>query len=184
MASGGFLPDKLLGIRDGFRRFFTDGLALSVSVSVTPRAQGDEQSTLPHSDQEILDLARAKALELKARESEHLFIAASEAGLLTLDIGGRPCTFVRSWTVILGFDDEAWGSSGSVQLPNRLISGLDGAEIPSAIPGTRRGGGLVAELTGQLETRRSATALATFQALATLCYGFMDRSYGGRGRAR
>jgi hypothetical protein len=69
---------------------------------------------------------------------------------------------------------EAWGASGSVQLPDRLVAGLDGAQIPFAVPGTRRAGGMISSLTGGLENRRRATAQSTFHALSTLFYGVLE----------
>jgi hypothetical protein len=70
---------------------------------------------------------------------------------------------------------ESWGSSGAIQLPVRLVAGLDTAQIPFAIPGTRKSGGITSSLTGGLETRRKNIALSTFHALATLFYGMMKR---------
>lgn len=174
VAGSGFLHDKLLGIRDGFCRFFGDCLAMSVPVSVVPHAQGAEISTLPMTDQETLELTRQKALALQASlDDPNPFVVASEAGLLTMSCGGESRTFVRSWTVILGLGDEAWGSSGSLQIPAKLLAGQ--GDVAAFIPGTRRGGGMVAELTGNLETRRSATQLATVHALSTLFYGLIER---------
>ena len=46
--------------------------------------------------------------------------------------------------------------------------------MPFAFPGTRRSGGMVSSLTGAVETRRSATALATFHAVSTLMYGRLE----------
>lgn len=178
-AGSGFLHDKLLGIRDGFCRFFGDCLELSVPVSVTPHAGDTEISTLPLSDQETLELARGKALALRAAlDDPSTFVVASEAGLLTMSAGEDSRTFVRSWTVVFGLDDEAWGSSGSLQIPTRLLQSGEAPEL--AVPGTRRGGGMVAELTGNLETRRTATCLATVHALSTLFYGLIERRPGRR----
>ena len=69
---------------------------------------------------------------------------------------------------------EAWGSSGSVQLPDRIVAGLDSAQIPFAIPGTRRGGGMIRSLTGGLETRRKAVATSTLHAISSLFYGVLE----------
>ena len=48
---------------------------------------------------------------------------------------------MRNWTVVRGLLGEAWGSSGSIQVPERIIAGLDSDQIPLAVPGTRRSGG-------------------------------------------
>ena len=73
---------------------------------------------------------------------------------------------------------EAWGSSGAVQLPERLVAGFDSDQIPFAVPGTRRSGGITSSLTGGLETRRRTIALSTFHALSTLFYGVLESRPG------
>ena len=175
VAVGGDLPDKLLGVRDGFLRYFRDGLEKSVPVAVVPRPQDEAHTPLPVSDADILTLARQRARQLDRLYGEAFaFHVGSEAGLLAFEADGQTHYFVRSWTVILGIGEETWGSSGSVQLPDRLIDGLDQDDLPFAVPGTRRSGGMVSSLTGALETRRSTTALATFNALSTLMYGRLE----------
>ena len=176
VAVGGDLPDKLLGVREGFLRYFHDGLEQSVPVSVSPRTQDEPRPTpLPLSDEEIVQMAQRRARKL---EEEHpglfTFYVGSEAGLATVRAGDQTRHLVRSWTVVRGLGDEAWGSSGSVQLPQSLIQGLDDAELPFAVPGRRRSGGMVSSLTGGVETRKSATALATFHAISTLMYGLLE----------
>lgn len=172
---GGDLPDKVLGVREGFLRYF-DELEGSPPVRVSPRRQeGEAQVPLPLSDEEILQLALERTRQLERRETtESVFYVGSEAGLATVRSGKETRHFVRTWTVVVGLGDEAWGSSGSVQLPERLIDGLDDAEIPFAIPGRRRHGGMVSSLTGGAEHRRSTTALATFHAVSSLMYGLTE----------
>ncbi len=184
VAVGGDLPDKLLGVRDGFVRYFHHGLEKSVPVSVMPQPQDEARTPLPIADEDILALARRRAHDLqRAHGNTFAFYAGSEAGLLLFEGDGQSRYFVRNWTVVLGLDEEAWGSSGSVQLPQRLIQGLDREDLPFAVPGTRRSGGMVSSLTGAVETRRSATALATFHALSTLMYGRLE-SHPHRRRVR
>ncbi len=184
VAVGGDLPDKLLGVRDGFVRYFHHGLERSVPVSVMPQPLDESRTPLPVSDADILALARRRALELKRLYRDAFtFHVGTEAGLLRFESDGLARYFVRSWAVVLGLDEETWGSSGSVQLPQRLIQGLDHEDLPFAVPGTRRSGGMVSSLTGALETRRSATALATFHALSTLMYGRLE-SHPHRRRIR
>ena len=81
---------------------------------------------------------------------------------------------MRSWTVIVGLTGEGWGASGSVEIPPRLIRDLEDHQIPFAIPGTRRKGGMTSSITGGLETRRSAVAMSTFHALSSVLYGLLE----------
>ncbi|MCP3962097.1 MAG: DUF84 family protein [bacterium] len=182
VAVGGDVPDKLLGVRDGFLRYFRDGLEKSVPVSVVPQTQDEALTPLPISDADILALARRRAGELSRLHGDSFaFYAGSEAGLLLFEADSQRRYFVRTWTTIVGLGEEAWGSSGSVQLPERLLEGLDHEDLPFAVPGTRRRGGMVSSLTGGVETRRGATALATFNAVSTLMYGRLE-SYPHRRR--
>lgn len=142
---------------------------------MVPQPQDESGIPLPLSDQDTLGLARQRARDLaEAQGDRYGFYVGTESGLLDLRVGDQLRYFVRSWTVVVGLGEEAWGSSGTVQLPNRLIEGLDGAEIPFAIPGRRRSGGMVSSLTGGKENRRSATALATFHAISSLMYGLIE----------
>lgn len=181
----GDLPDKLLGVRDGFLRYFRDGLERAVPVSVMPQPLDEARTPLPVSDADILSLARQRALELeRLHGGAFAFLVGSEAGLLAFEADDHTHYFVRNWTVVLGLGEETWGSSGSVQLPERLIGGLEREDLPFAFPGTRRSGGMVSSLTGGVETRRSATALATFHALSTLMYGRLESHPHRRRRRR
>ena len=191
VAVGSDLPDKLLGVRDGFVRYFHDGLHRPVPVSVVPQPQDEAHALLPLSDAETLALARSRAARLEeSLGAAFAFYVGSESGLLTSEDRGlepdgsaddEPRTFVCTWTVVRGLEDEAWGSSGAVQLPRHLIRGLDSEDLPFVIPGTRRSGGMVSSLTGGLESRRSATALATFHAVASIMYGLIESRMARRG---
>ncbi|MEE8277946.1 MAG: DUF84 family protein [Thermoanaerobaculia bacterium] len=164
-------PDKLLGIRDGFMRYFRQGLGRAVPVVVVPHDAAESRVGLPLSDEETVCLARHQALELRQRLGKaYHFYASAEGGLHSLELDDRIHYFVRSWTVILGPTGEAWGASGSVEIPGRLIEGFDDHQIPFAVPGTRRKGGMISSLTGGQESRRSAVALATFHALSSVFY--------------
>jgi non-canonical (house-cleaning) NTP pyrophosphatase len=175
VAVAGHTPDKLLGVRDGFLRFFHDGLDRTVSVAVVPQSVEEEPVGLLVSDEEVVREARKKALQLeeKLRGNYHFYIS-SEGGIESLDIDGTQRYLVRNWTVMRSPLGEAWGSSGAIQLPDRLVAGLDSAQIPFAVPGTRRSGGITSSLTGGLETRRKNIALSTFHALSTLFYGVLE----------
>jgi non-canonical (house-cleaning) NTP pyrophosphatase len=169
-------PEKLLGVRDGFVRYFQEGLQQAPSVAVVPQPVASEGLGLPPSDEEVMALAQdqVRALAASVGDAYH-FLVASEGGLDAVEVGGRLLYFVRNWTLVRSPVGEAWGASGSVQLPERLVGGGDGAGLPATVPGTRRAGGLMASLTGGLETRRRATALSTLNALSTLFYGIFER---------
>jgi len=167
--------DKLLGVRDGFLRYFHDGLDRAVSVAVVPQQVEEAPLGLPVSDEEVIELARKRVLELEQKlANTYHFYVASEGGLHSLDVDGRHYYFVRNWTVVRGLLGEAWGSSGSVQVPERIIAGLDSEQIPLAVPGTRRSGGMISSLTGGLETRRKAVSIATLHAISSLFYGVLE----------
>ncbi len=167
--------DKLFGIRDGFRRYFQDTLGRSVPVVVVPHEEAAERTRLPLSDEETIQLARRQAMELRQSLGDtYHFYAGAEGGLHSVELDDGAHYFVRSWCVILGIAGEAWGASGSVEIPQRLIAGLDDEQIPFAVPGTRRKGGMISSLTGGHETRRSAVALATFHALSSAFYDRLE----------
>ncbi|MEM8996726.1 MAG: DUF84 family protein [Acidobacteriota bacterium] len=162
-------PEKVLGIRDGFRRFMHDALDRELPLTLTTlRLDGAE---LPMSSGETLELARERAVFAGEASRRAAFAVGCEGGLSAETVGGDTRYFVLNWTVIRGLDDEAWGSSGALQLPQHLIDGRGGAEIPLSIPGTRRGGGMASSLTGGAETVRTAAKLATYHALCSLLYG-------------
>jgi non-canonical (house-cleaning) NTP pyrophosphatase len=168
-------PEKLLGVRDGFLRYFREGLGRSVSVAVVPQHDAAPPCGLPASDEEAMEIARRDVDRLAERLGDgYHFYVASEGGLDAVEVGGRLHHFVRNWTVVRSPMGEAWGASGAVQLPDRLVAGLDGAQIPFVVPGTRRAGGMISSLTGGLENRRRATAQSTLHALSTLFYGVLE----------
>lgn len=167
--------DKLLGIRDGFIRYFHEGLGRPIPIAVVAQESGEDASGLPLTHEETIALARAKAVGLRERLGDaYHFYAASEGGLHSMELDGRLHYFVQAWTVVLGLAGEAWGASGSVELPPRLIEGLDDQQIPFAIPGTRRKGGMTSSITGGLESRRQAVAASTLHALSTVLYGIIE----------
>jgi non-canonical (house-cleaning) NTP pyrophosphatase len=176
VAVAGTNSDALLGVRDAFVRFFHDGHDRTVSVAVVPQSVGDIPPIgLPFSDEETLRLARLRVRELEARlaDTYHFYIA-TEGGLSAIDLDGSTRYFVRNWTVVSGVLGEAWGSSGSVQIPDRIVKGLDQTQIELAVPGTRKSGGMLRSLTGGLETRRKAIAQSTLLAISSLFYGILE----------
>jgi non-canonical (house-cleaning) NTP pyrophosphatase len=177
VAVAGTSSDSLLGVRDAFIRFFHDGLDRTVSVAVVPQAVGEAPPIgLPYTDEETLRLAQQRVREMEKRlaDTYHFYIA-TEGGLCAIDVDGTMRYFVRNWTVVRGVLGEAWGSSGSVQIPDRIVTGLDQAQIEFAVPGTRRSGGMLRSLTGGLETRRKAIAQSTLLAISSLLYGILER---------
>jgi non-canonical (house-cleaning) NTP pyrophosphatase len=177
VAVAGNNSETLLGIRDAFLRFFHDGLDRTVSVVVVPQnVEGPPPTGLPVSDEETLERARSCVKDMESRAGgAYQFYMANEGGMHSLEVEGRTCWFVRNWTVVRSPLGEAWGSSGSVQLPERLIEGLDSAQVPFAVPGTRKSGGMIRSLTGGIETRRKAIATSALHALSTLFYGILER---------
>jgi non-canonical (house-cleaning) NTP pyrophosphatase len=175
VAVAGNNPETLLGIRDAFLRYFHDGLDKIVSVAVVPQPVEPPPIGLPVSDEETLGLARTYVREMEERLGDtYQFYMAAEGGIQALEVDGSLRYFIRNWAVVRTPLGEAWGSSGSVQLPDRLIAGLDSAQIPFAIPGTRRGGGMIRALTGGLETRRKAVSTSTLHAISTLFFGVLE----------
>lgn len=175
VAVAGTTSESLLGVRDAILRYFHDGLDRTVSVAVVPQAVADTPMGLPFSDEDTVRLARQRVQELQEKlgDTYHFYIA-TEAGLHSIEVDGKSLYFIRYWTVIRGTLGEAWGSSGSVQIPDRIVAGLDQTQIPFAVPGTRRSGGIIASLTGGLETRRKAITTATVHALSSFFYGVLE----------
>ncbi len=177
VAGGG--ADTLLGVRDAFRRYFHEGLERPVPVAVVPQEMPPRPTGLPVSDLEALETARRTARELEARlPGTYHFYLANEACIHSLEIEGQSRYFIRSWSVLVGVAGESCGSSGSIQLPQRLVESLEGVHAEVEIPGKRKSGGTIASLTGGLETRRSAVATATLHALSTLFYGILESRRG------
>jgi non-canonical (house-cleaning) NTP pyrophosphatase len=168
-------PDSLLGVRDAFVRYFHDGLDRTVSVAVVPQQVEEPPVGLLLSDEEILKLARRRVAEMEERlgDTYHFYIA-TEAGLDPIELDGTLRYFVRNWTVVKSPLGEAWGASGSVQLPDRIVAGLDTTQVPFAVPGTRRSGGILSSLTGGLETRRKGISQSTLYAISSLFYGVLE----------
>jgi non-canonical (house-cleaning) NTP pyrophosphatase len=186
VAVAGVHPDKLLGVRDAFRRYLYEGLDHPLPVAVVPQAEDDEPSGLELTDEATVEQARGKALRLEERlgTTYHFYVAA-EGGLHAVDAATGPHYFVRCWVTIVGVLGEAWGASGSIEIPERLLEGLDEGQLSYAVPGTRRSGGMISSLSGGLESRRLAVTEATIHALSTLFYGVLEsRSVRGGRPAR
>ena len=175
VAVAGNNPETLLGVRDAFLRYFHDGHDKIVSVSVVPHAVEPPPIGLPVSDEETLGLARSYVREMEERLGDsYQFYMAAEGGIQELEVDGSLRYFIRNWAVLRSPLGEAWGSSGSVQLPDRLVAGLDSEQVTFAVPGTRKSGGMISSLTGGLETRRKAIAVSTLHCISTLFYGVLE----------
>ncbi len=186
VAVAGSHPDKLLGVRDGFRRYLYEGLDRPLPVAVVGQAAADEPSSLELTDEATVEQARSKVVRLE-RElgSAYHFYAAAEGGLHAVEADDGLHYFVRCWVAIVGVLGEAWGGSGSLEIPRRLLEGLDKGQLSFAVPGTRRSGGMISSLSGGLESRRAAITEATVHAVSTLFYGVLEsRSIRGGGPAR
>ncbi len=175
----GSSADLLLGVREAFRRFFHDGLERPVPVAVVPHDLDSALRGLAQGDSEAIELARraARAVEERLPGTYHFYVA-TEFCVHPIDVEGRERWFVRGWSAVVGPGGEACGASGAVQLPDRLVEGLAGEQLAVAVPGTRRAGGTISSLTGGLETRRSAVALGTLNALSTLFFGVLESRPG------
>jgi non-canonical (house-cleaning) NTP pyrophosphatase len=186
VAVAGSNPDKLLGVRDGFRRYLYEGLDRPLPVAVVAQAGADEPSSLELTDEATVEQARFKAVRLEQQlGSAYHFYAAAEGGLHGVEAADGLHYFVRCWVAIVGVLGEAWGASGSVEIPRRLLEGLDEEQFSFAVPGTRRSGGMISSLSGGLESRRAAVTEATVHAMSTLFYGVLEsRSIRGGGPAR
>src|SRR6185295_10479819 len=166
----GHAADKLLGVRDGFLRFFQERHLREATVVVVPQMVPETALGLLTSDEAVLQLSRQRVREMEAKVgSDYHFFVATDGCAHTLEVDGDTRYFVRNWTVIRCALGEAWGSSGSVQLPMELVSRREG-ETGISFPGTRRRGGILSSLTEGMETRRSSVSQSTVHALSTLFY--------------
>lgn len=175
MAVAGTAPPQLLGVRDGFHRYFGEVAGRPVPVAVVPQPVEVVPSGLPVSDEEALERVRGRLDELERRVgSEYDFVVASDGGLHPIEIDGGLRFFIRCWAAVRCPLGEACGASGSIQLPEGLVTGFGPPGGPGSVPGTRRSGGMISALTGGAEDRRHATAEAAFHALSTLFYGVLS----------
>ena len=181
VAVAGSSPDELLGVREAFRRYFHDGLGRPVPVAVVPQEEERRLRGISGSDLEAIDTARTATASLAARLGEtYQFYVATDVAIQAIESGGTHRYFLRCWAVIQGPPGSGCGASGTLEIPGKLVEGVAPAELASALPGTRRSGGLIAALTGGLETRRSAVSLATLGALSTLFFGILESSHRPR----
>ena len=194
VAVRGHSPEKSLGVRDGFLRYLHDVLEKDPPLTVR-LLQLEGRPELPMTDSETLDAARDLVGIARQQEPGTLFIVACEEGLSEISAGrtsadrtsaGRTSAghsdirhVVQSWAVIdmLGSDEDAapiyeqaWGSSGGVQIPDSVLHAAGRPGHPLVFPSTRRGRGMVQAITGNAENRRTTSSQAVFLALCSLLY--------------
>lgn len=166
--------EQLLGVRDGFRRYFQRSMGPRPRVSVRSAAEAEETSTIWTSAETTLAAAHRQAASLRREvEDGRLFCIAAEEGLATVEVDGVGRSFVHCWTVVASPIGTACGGSGPVEIPERFTQSVD-RQGPVQVPGTRRRGGILGSLTGGLESRREAFSLATFHALSSLFFGLVE----------
>lgn len=167
------LPQEMLGVRDAFLRYFGRQAGRRVPIALVPHRLEEERLGLAASDEEAVARARRRARALRDRLGDaYHFHVAVEGTLDRIEVEGEERFFVRSWSVLTGLGGEAWGGSGSLEVPRRVLgAGLDSR---LAAPGKRRGGGLISSLTGGAANRRAAVAESTFHALCSLVYAVYD----------
>jgi len=168
-------PQKLLGVRDGFMRFTQQRLPNASAVVVIPQEVALAGPSLPLSDEETTSLVLNQAKNLREKMAgSYLFYVAAEGGLDTVETSERHLFLTRYWAAISCDLGHAVGSSSGLQLPDRIMEGLDQSAGPLSMPGGRRKGGMLGSLTAGATTQRAAVADATFNSLSTLFYGFLD----------
>ena len=178
-------PEHLLGVRDGFLRYFELGLRHALPVSVRAEPSVETGGSLAQSEENAIAVARARALDLRARlDDRYLFFVSSEVGLRSLSVDGETRSFVQCWTVVASRVGESWGASGGLQFPGLLVDARGESLDSMATLGTRRRGGLMSALTAGLESRRTAVGLSAFHGLAALLFGILHggESTGARRR--
>ncbi len=177
VVGGNRFPDKLLGIRDGFERIFSKRVGFQVNLSIQILKSQELPERIPMSEEELWCLTRDKVAAAEQSYLElHPFLMCVESGLIHRELFDKSFLLVKTVALVQGLGGEAIGSSGEMQLPEALVTDTQTLQSPSRLPGTRRAGGMIQSLTGGLETRRSHAAQATFNALATLCWGMLPSS--------
>jgi hypothetical protein len=175
VAVAGIGSGELLGVREGFRRFFHDAIDRPVPVAVVPQeVERTGGGLAPDEASAVLQARRSVCLLQQRVGSQYLFFVACEAGLQTLEVDSDLRHFIRVWTVVRGPMGEAWAGSGSLQTPADLWQEAGHGIAEVSVAGKRRRGGLLRDLSGGIESRRSAVALSTSLALSSLLRGYIE----------
>lgn len=164
--------ETLLGVREGLVRYFHKVLDRPVPVAVVPQETAEAPYGAASSDEEMIErcIDRARGLEARLGEAYEFYLGVVE-GLESVRVEDRTRHFVRTWAVIRGQGSQASGASGSFEVPAQMLEeGLAEPDGRRTLAGMRRRRGLVSSLSGDLESRRSAVATATFNAVASLFF--------------
>ncbi len=159
-------------MREGFVRYFHKVLDRPVPVAVVPQEVEEVPHGLASSDDEMIERCADRARGLQGRlGGAYQFYLGVEEGLESVTFESRPRHFVRTWAVIRGMGSQTSGGSGSFEVPSQMLEeGLAEPDGRRTLAGLRRRRGLVSALSGDLESRRSAVATATFNAVASLFF--------------
>ena len=171
----------LLGVREGFVRYFYEVLGRPVPVAVVPQEVEELPHGLASSDGVMIErcATRARVLDSQLGEAYHFYLGVEE-GLERVTLESEPKHFVRTWAVVRGLGSQTSGGSGSLEVPGQMLAdGLAEPDGRRSLAGLRRREGLVSALSGGLESRRSAVATAVFNAVASLFFQF----YSGHPRS-
>ncbi len=172
--------EVMLAVRSAFLRYFHQGLGRPVPVAVVPQEVEGLHEGLASSDVEMRERASRWAEELAERlgQAYHFYVGLEE-GLESGTVDGRPHHWVRTWAVVRGLGGEATGSSSAIEVPARVLEdGWSDSDGRRTTAGLRRHEGLVAALTGGLESRRTAASEAVFNAVSSLFFA----AYSGHPR--
>jgi len=171
----------LLAVREGFVRYFHQGLGRETAVAVVAHQASQPPLGVASSGGETVERCQQRAAELEQRlERDYQFYVAVDEGLETLSVENSARHLVRTWAVVHGLGTTSCGGSGSFELPTRLLrEGITGADGRRKTAGMRRRTALVEALSSGLESRRSSAAEAVFNALAALFYD----TYSGHPRS-
>lgn len=173
--------EVLLGVREGVMRYFHQVLGRQVPVAVVPQRVDEVPHGLASSDEEMIERCDGRARELEDRLGDsYQFYLGVEEGLESVSRDGLPRHYVRTWAMLRGLGSCASGASGSYEIPPRLLDeGFHEPDGRRTLAGLRRQKGLVAALSGGVDSRRAAVATAVFNAIASLFFEF----YSGHPRS-
>ena len=119
VAVGSAQSDKLLGVRDGFVRYFGQGMGRPLPVAVHSEPDVEDGTHIPLTDEECLTLAHDRVLELRSRASaRYQFWVCSEMGIHSLELDGDSlCTSFGGGPSSMVRPVERWGAVGRSSYP-------------------------------------------------------------------
>ncbi len=80
IAVGSSASHKLLGVRDGFLRYFHEGLHRSIPVVIVPHGEVEVQPCLPITDEEAISAARRETAQMQRRARRRLPLLRRQRG--------------------------------------------------------------------------------------------------------